>query len=43
MRLQPYQVVFLGLAIFWAGLIRALMLVPGHTQPPEYAPFQTPF
>jgi hypothetical protein len=29
-------------AMFCAGVILALMLVHGHTQPPEYAPFQAP-
>ena len=42
MRLQPYQIVFLSFALFWAGVILALMLAHGHTQPPEHAPFQTP-
>jgi hypothetical protein len=42
MRLQPYQLVFLGFALFWAGLILALMVLHRQAQPPEYAPFQAP-
>ena len=43
MRLQPYQLVFIFVAAFWAGLILALMLVHGHAQPPDYAPFYGAF
>jgi hypothetical protein len=43
MRLQPYQMVFLSFAMFWVGVILALMVVHGHTQPPEYPLFQSPF
>jgi hypothetical protein len=43
MRLQPFQIVFLCFALFWAGVLFALLLVHGQTQPPEYAPFQAPF
>jgi len=42
MRLQPYQIVFV-MALFWTGLLLALMLLHGQTQPPEYLPFQAPF
>ena len=40
MRLQPYQMVFVLLALFWTGLLLALMFVHGQTQLPEYGPFQ---
>jgi len=43
MRLQPYQIVFLCFALFWAGVLFALLLVHGQTQPPDYPPFQAPF
>ena len=43
MRLQPYQIVFLCFALFWAGVLFALLLVHGQMQPPEYPPFQAPF
>ena len=39
MRLQPYQLVFILMAAFWAGLLIALLLVHGQTNAPEYAPF----
>jgi hypothetical protein len=42
MRLQPYQIVFV-MALFWTGLLLALMLLHGQTQPAEYGPFQAPF
>lgn len=42
MRLQPLQLVFVFLALFWAGLLIALLLAHGHTHAPEYAPFQMP-
>jgi hypothetical protein len=41
MRLQPYQIVFI-MALFWTGLLFALMFLHGQTQPPEYGPFQAP-
>jgi hypothetical protein len=41
MRLQPHQAVFLGVALFMAGLLLALMLAHGQPQPPT--PFETPF
>ena len=43
MRLQHYQIAVLGLGLFWAGLILALILVHGHTQPADYPPFHAPF
>jgi hypothetical protein len=43
MRLQPFQIVSICVALFWAGAILALMLFHGQAQPPEYAPFQAPF
>jgi len=43
MRLQPYQIAVLGLGLFWAGLVLALILVQGHTQPADYPPFHAPF
>ena len=43
MKLQPYQTVFLGFALFTAGLLLALMLVHGHPQAPDATPFETPF
>jgi hypothetical protein len=42
MRLQPYQIVFV-MALFWTGLLLALMRLHGQTQPAEYGPFQAPF
>jgi hypothetical protein len=39
MRLQPFQTAFLCFALVWAGVILVLMVVHGHAQPPEYAPF----
>jgi len=43
MRLHPYQAMFLGLALFMAGLIVALMFVHGVHQAPGATPFETPF
>ena len=42
MRLQPSQLIFVFTALFWAGLLIALLLVHGQTHAPEYAPFQAP-
>ena len=42
MRLQPYQLVFVGLALFWAGLLIVLLLLHGQTHAPEHTPFQSP-
>jgi hypothetical protein len=44
MRLPPYQIAFLFFSVFWAGVLFALLLLHGQTQPPpEYPPFQAPF
>ena len=43
MRLQPYKIVFALTALFWAGLLIALLLAHSQTHAPEYAPFQPPF
>jgi len=43
MRLQPFQIAFLLFAVFWAGVVFALLMLHGHSQSPEYAPFQAPF
>ena len=32
MRLQPYQIVFLCFALFWAGVLFALLLVHGQNR-----------
>ena len=43
MRLQPYQLVFVLTALFWVGLLIALLLAQGQTSAPEYAPFHGAF
>jgi hypothetical protein len=43
MRLHPFQTALIGLALFWAGLLLALMLLHGRAAEHGDVVFPTPF